>query len=93
MPFVGLVSDPRWEPPDDSGEPERRWNRHWRVPWGVLAWVAVWWTLLLLAPVAATELGDAVGYFVLLFAVALGCWRVDRWFGSQYSRGLRDYQS
>jgi hypothetical protein len=93
MPFVGLVSDPRWEPPDDSPEPRRRWNWNWRVPWSVLAWVAVWWTLLLLAPVAGRELGDGVGYLVLIVDVSLGSWRLNRWTSRQYTRGLRDYQS
>ena len=94
MPFVGLVSDPRWEPPDESPEPRRRRrNRGWSVPWGVLAWVTVWWTLLLLAPLAGREFGGGVGYLVLLFDVALGSWRLNRWTSRRYTRGLRDYQS
>ena len=93
MPFVGLVSDPRWEPPDDSPEPRRRWNRSWRVPWRALVWIAGWWTLLLLAPVAARELGGAAGYGLLILTVAFGSWRVNRWLDRQYTRGLRDHQS
>jgi hypothetical protein len=91
MPFVGLVSDPRWEPPDDSPEPRRR--RSWHVPWSMLAWVAVWWTVLLLAPLAGREIAPGVGYLVLLIDVALGSWRLNTWSSRQYSRGLRDYQS
>ena len=97
MPFVGLVSDPRWEPPDDSPEPRRRrnwhWNRNWQVPWSVLAWVVVWWTLLLLAPVAGRAFGGGIGYLVLLLDVAFGSWRLNRWTSRRYTRGLRDYQS
>jgi hypothetical protein len=97
MPFVGLVSDPRWEPPDDSPEPRRRrdwsWNRSWRVPWRALAWVTVWWTLLLLAPVAGRVFGGGIGYLVLLVDVALGSCGLNRWTSHRYERGLRDYQS
>jgi hypothetical protein len=95
MPFVGLVSDPRWEPPDDSPEPRRRrnWHWHWDVPWNVVAWVVMWWTLLLLAPLAGRELGGGVGYLVLIGDVALGSWRLNRWTSRRYTRGLRDYQS
>jgi hypothetical protein len=93
MPFVGLVSDPRWEPPDESPEPRRRRNWSRRVPWGVLAWVTVWWTLLLLAPLAGRAFGGGVGYLVLIFDVALGSWRLNCWTSRRYTRGLRDYQS
>jgi hypothetical protein len=93
MPFVGLVSDPRWEPPDDSPEPRRRRNWSSQVPWGVLAWVTVWWALLLLAPLAGREFGGGVGYLVLIFDVSLGSWRLNRWTSHRYTRGLRDYQS
>jgi hypothetical protein len=93
MPFVGLVSDPRWEPPDDSPEPRRRRNWRWRVPWSVLAWIAVWWTLLLLAPVAGRLFGGGIGYLVLIGDVSLGSWRLNRWISHRYTRGLRDYQS
>jgi hypothetical protein len=93
MPFVGLVSDPRWEPPGDDPEPRRRRNWNRRLPWNVLAWVAVWWTILLLAPVAGRAFGGGVGYLVLLLDIALGSWRLNHWTSRRYTRGLRDYQS
>lgn len=93
MPFVGLVSDPRWEPPDDSHEPQRRWNRSWRVPWRLLIWLAAWWGLMMLVPVADHTLGALAGYLLLIFNISLGVWRFERWCSRQYWRGLRDYQS
>ncbi len=53
----------------------------------------MWWTLLLLAPLAGREFGGGVGYLVLIFDVALGSWRLNRWTSRRYTRGLRDYQS
>ena len=41
MPFVGLVSDPRWEPPDGSGDNDRKRHRTWRVPWSLIIWLAI----------------------------------------------------
>jgi hypothetical protein len=58
-----------------------------------MVWLAVWWTLLLLSPLAGREFGDIVGYGLFLFTVALGSWRLNRWCSDQYSRGLRDHQS
>jgi hypothetical protein len=93
MPFVGLVSDPRWEPPEDSPEPRRRWNRSWRVPWSLLIGVAVWWAVLLLVPVVDREIGALAGFLLLLLNVSFGCWHVQKWWSRQNDRGLRDYQS
>ena len=94
MPFVGLVSDPRWEPPDGSNDPERkRRHRNWRVPWSVIVWLALFIGLMWLVPVASGLFGALAGYLLLCLNVAVAFWRVDRWFETQYWRGLRDYQS
>jgi hypothetical protein len=94
MPFVGLVSDPRWEPPDGSPEPERRREgRTWRIPWSVVLWLAIFVGLMRLVPVADEALGAFAGYLLLIFNVTLVIWRVDRWCATQYWRGLQDYQS
>jgi hypothetical protein len=93
MPFVGLVSDPRWEPPDGSNDPERKRRRGWRIPWSPIFWLALFIGLMYLVPVASDAFGALVGYLLLCFNVAVAFWRVDRWFDTQYWRGLRDYQS
>jgi len=92
MPFVGLVSDPRWEPPEGQPDPERR-RRAWTIPWGVLIWTAVFVALMLLVPVVSGALGAAAGYVLLCVAVAVGVWRLDRWCATFNWRGMRDYQS
>jgi hypothetical protein len=89
--FVGLVSDPRWEPPDGLPEPEP--HRSWPVPWRALAWVATFWVLLALIPAADDAGGPLAGYGLLLATVVLAVWRLDRWCSRQYWRGLRDHQS
>jgi hypothetical protein len=93
MPFVGLVSDPRWEPPEGSGDNEGKRKRTWRMPWSVILWLAIFIGLMRLVPVASDLFGALAGYLLLCANVSLGFWRVDRWFETQYWRGLRDYQS
>jgi hypothetical protein len=88
--FVGLVSDPRWEPPDDLPDRDADWMS-W-IPWGTLAYVAAFWTLLALASAASREFGSLVGYLVILGAVALAGWRLERWMSRQNWGGMRDYQ-
>ena len=51
MPFVGLVSDPRWEPPGGDGDQDRDRNRTWRIPWSLLLWSALLVVLLVLGGV------------------------------------------
>jgi hypothetical protein len=92
MPFVGLVADPRWEPPGGDNDPERRRNRSWRVPWALLLWTLLIVGLMLLVPVVDRVVGPFAGYLLLVFNVGLGLWRVDRWCAKQYWQGLRDYQ-
>ena len=89
--FVGLVRDPRWEPPEGAPEPERR--RTWRIPWRAIAAVAVFCTMLWLVPVVDHAFGPLAGYGFLLAAITFGGWRFDRWLGPQYWRGLKDYQA
>jgi hypothetical protein len=89
--FVGLVHARDWEPPDDMPAPRPR--APWHVPWRGLAWLAALLGLLFLAPVAARAFGGGAGYAVILLAVTVGLWRLDRWCSRQYWRGLRDYQS
>jgi hypothetical protein len=93
MPFVGLVSDPRWEPPGGDGDQDRDRNRTWRIPWSLLLWSALLVVLLVLVPVIGHAVGEFAGYVLLCFTVGLGFWRFDRWCAKQYWRGLRDYQS
>ena len=85
--FVGLVQDPgrrEPEPPDDPDPPPRPWPR---PPWRPFAWLAAWCWLLVLAG----ALCGLAGYVVVLAAIGLGCWRVDRWLGRQYWGGLREW--
>ena len=85
-----LVHDPR---PDDGGaEPPRRRRRRRRrppvLPWRPFAWFAAFCWLLF----AAGQLGGLPGYVVLLVAVGIGGWRLDRWLARQYWGGLREVQ-
>jgi anti-sigma factor RsiW len=81
-----LIHDPR--PDDGGGEPARRRRRLPAPPWRPFAWVAAFCWLLF----AAGELGGLAGYVVLLVAVGVGAWRLDRWLGRQYWGGLREVQ-
>ena len=84
--FVGLVHDPglnRPEPPEEAGSGPNLPP----VPWRLLAWLAVWGALLALAD----ALGGFAGYLVVLLAVAVGAWRLDRWCSRLHWSGLRDY--
>jgi len=91
MFFVGLVHENRWQPPDDAPEPPPRTT--WRVPWRELIWLVAVFGLLGFSSVAGHALGGLAGYAVLMVAVALGLWRLDRWCARQYWRALRDYQA
>ena len=98
MPFVGLVSDPRWEPPEGGGsDPDgERGNPLRRVPWSIVLfviWLGVWVGLMALVPIVAHAFGGLAGYLLLCFNVGIGFWRFDRWCSRQYWRGLRDYQA
>ena len=77
-----LIHDP--EPP-----PEGRSRRRLPVlPWRPFAWFAVFCWML----VAAGAVGGLPGYVLVLAAISVGCWRVDRWLARQYWGGLREVQ-
>lgn len=75
--------DPEPGPP----RPPRR-RRLPAPPWRPFAWFAAFCWLLAIAGM----LGGLAGYLVVLAAVGMGCWRVERWCGRQYWGGLREYQ-
>jgi energy-coupling factor transporter transmembrane protein EcfT len=91
MLFVGLVRASDWERPDDTPVPRPRAT--WRIPWRTLGWFAAVCALLFLAPVADHAFGGLVAYAVILLAVTLGLWRVERWCARQYWHGLREYRA
>ena len=88
---VGLIADGSWEPPDDEPQPPRP-TRKWNLPWRSLVWVAVWCWLMALVPVVSSAFGGLVGFGVLMAALALAVWRIDRWCAKQYWAGLREYK-
>jgi len=91
--FVGLVrSSDGWEPPEEPG-PAPAPRRGWAIPWAELAWLAVLFALLVVSPAVGHRLGGLAGYLVLLLAIGLAFWRIERLCSRQYWRGLRDYQS
>jgi hypothetical protein len=79
-----LVHDPSGER-DEAPAPRRRLPH---FPWRPLAWFAAFCWLLF----AAGAIGGLAGYVLLLAAIALGCWRVDRWLSTLYWGGLREVQ-
>lgn len=91
MLVVGLIHDGGWESPDDEPEQPRP-NRKWNLPWRTLVWIAVWFWLMALVPVASSAFGGLAGFFVLLAAVVLLFWRLERWCAKQYWAGLREYK-
>lgn len=95
MLAFGLIRDPDWEPDgwDLPEEPahERRGTR--RLPWRPLAWLAAWCWLMALVPVVSDAFGGLAGFGVLMAAVALGLWRIERWCARQYWGGLHEHKS
>ena len=83
----GLIHDGGWEPPEFEPEPERP-NRKWNLPWRPLVWVVVWLWLMALVPLV----GGLAGFGLLMAAVALAFWRLERWCAKQYWAGLREYK-
>ena len=81
-----LLIDDRPDRPDEEPPPPRRPLP--RPPWRPFAWVALFLWLLHLAEVV----GGLAGYGLVLVAIAVGCWRLDRWLSKQYWGGLRETQ-
>ncbi len=79
-----LIHEPDPEPGDEP-RPRRRLPV---LPWRPFAWLAVFCWMLF----AAGQVGGLAGYLILLGAIAVGCWRVDRWLGKQYWGGMREAQ-
>ena len=92
MLVLGLIRDPGGQEPPDENDPPPRSRRAWRLPWRPLAWFAAWCWLMALVPVISDALGGLAGYGVLMLAVALAFWRVNRWCARQYWGGLREYK-
>jgi hypothetical protein len=98
MLVFGLVRGDGWDPPDDgweshedADEPRRPWS--WRAPWRPLAWFAVWCWIMALVPVVSSAAGGLAGFGLLMLAVALPAWRLERFCRRQYWDGLREYKS
>jgi hypothetical protein len=95
LPSVGavlLIHDGGWELPDDDEPEQPRPRRKWNLPWRSLVWAAVWCWLMALVPVVSSAFGGFAGFGVLMAAVALAVWRIDRWCARQYWAGLREYK-
>lgn len=98
MLVFGLVHDRGWEPPDYGPEPpddpsrnRRDWNWH-MVPWRSLAWLGLWCALMAIVPFVTSTFGGLAGFGVLMAAVGLAFWRLERFCARQYWQGLRDYK-
>lgn len=68
-----LIDTREWEP--EEHDRQRRPRPH--VPWRPFAWIAAFAWLL----VIAAEVDGFAGYGIVLLAVALGSWRLERWAG------------
>ena len=77
-----LIHDP--EPGPER--PPRRPLPH--LPWRPFAWFAVFCWLMFLAG----QVGGLAGYLLVLLAVGIGGWRLDRWLSKQYWGGLSEVQ-
>lgn len=66
-----LIDAHEWEPEDEHGYALPG------VPWRPFAWIAAFLWLLAIAG----EVGGFAGYGIVLLAVALGSWRLERWAG------------
>lgn len=97
MLVFGLVHGDGWDPPEEPWEPgeddlpERRpWT--WHLPWRPFAWLAVWCWLMALVPIVTSAAGGLAGFGVLMLAIGLACWRLERFCARQYWGGLREYK-
>jgi hypothetical protein len=58
------------------------------MPWRLVGWIAAFVVMFAISRVV----GGWAGYVLMLVAVAVGSWRLERQLGPT-SRGLRDYQA
>jgi hypothetical protein len=86
-----LLHDRGWDPPFEE-EPDRP-PRHWHLPWRPFAWFALWCWLMALVPIVGHLAGNLAAYGVLLLAVALVAWRLDRLCRRLNWTGMREYKS
>jgi hypothetical protein len=86
-----LLHDRGWDAPFDE-EPDRP-PRHWHLPWRPLAWFALWCWLMALVPIVGRLVSNLAAYGVLLLAIALVLWRLDRLCHRLNWTGMRDYKS
>ena len=98
MLVFGLVHDSGreppdrgWEPPEDEVPKRREWDWH-MVPWRSLGWLTVWAVLMAIVPFVSSTFGGLAGFGVLMAAVALAFWRLERFCARQYWNGLREYK-
>jgi hypothetical protein len=83
--FVGLVRDPSG--PDRPDRPEGGGGLP-HVPWRPFAWLAAFlWAMYL-----AGEIGGLAGYLLVIGAIGVCCWRLDRWCSKQSWGGLDQTQ-
>jgi hypothetical protein len=87
MIVVGLIHEGDRRPPEEPPG-----DRSWDVPWRGLGWTAAFGGLMAAVPFTEHRAGGVAGYGVLLAAVTLGAWRLDRWAGRQYWRGLGEHR-
>lgn len=87
-----LLQDRSWEPPPNEEEPPRP-TRRWHLPWRPLAWFALWCWLMALVPVVASAFSNLAAYGLLLVAIVLVVWRLDRFCQRISWTGMRDYKS
>ncbi len=92
MLVFGLVHDSGWQTPPGEDDPPPRRSHSWHLPWRPLAWIALWSWLMALVPVVTNAFGGLAGFGVLMLALALVFWRVDRFCARQYWHGLREYK-
>ena len=79
-----LVHEPR---DDHDDEPPAARRRLPHIPWRPFAWFAAFCWLML----AAGRVGGLAGYGLVLLAISVGCWRVNRWLDGQDWAGMRNY--
>ena len=74
------------EPRDDDDAPRRR-RRLPSIPWRPFAWFALFCWMMF----AAGAVGGFPGYLIVLGAICVGGWRVNRWLDGQDWAGMRNY--